>query len=148
MTVTSGNTRAGRREWSALAVLLLPVLLVSMDVSVLYLALPALSAALAPSATELMWITDIYSFLLAGLLITMGALGDRIGRRRLLLVGAGAFGLASVLAAASVNPPMLIAARALLGAAGATLMPATLALVRHLFGDARQRSTCLLYTCV
>ncbi|MCP2165261.1 MFS transporter [Goodfellowiella coeruleoviolacea] len=143
MTVTSGNTRAGRREWSALAVLLLPVLLVSMDVSVLYLALPALSAALAPSATELMWITDIYSFLLAGLLITMGALGDRIGRRRLLLVGAGAFGLASVLAAASVNPPMLIAARALLGAAGATLMPATLALVRHLFGDARQRSTAI-----
>ncbi|MFD7661602.1 MFS transporter [Streptomyces sp. NPDC059788] len=131
--------RAGRREWTALVVLLLPCLLVSMDVSVLYFALPFLSAELAPTGVEQLWIFDVYGFVLAGLLITMGALGDRIGRRRLLLCGAALFGVASVLAAYAQSAPMLIAARAVLGIGGATLMPSTLALIRNLFHDAEQR---------
>jgi DHA2 family multidrug resistance protein-like MFS transporter len=89
--------RAGRREWIGLGVLALPTVLVAMDLTVLYLAVPQLSEDLHPSGSELLWITDIYGFLIAGSLITMGALGDRIGRRRLLLVGAAAFGAASVL---------------------------------------------------
>jgi DHA2 family multidrug resistance protein-like MFS transporter len=132
--------RAGRREWIGLAVIALPCLLYSMDLTVLFLAVPHLSAALRPSSAELLWITDIYGFLLAGLLITMGTLGDRIGRRRLLLLGAAAFGLASLLAAYSTSPGMLIAARALLGVAGATLAPSTLSLLRTMFQDPRQRT--------
>jgi DHA2 family multidrug resistance protein-like MFS transporter len=132
--------RAGRREWVGLAVIALPCLLYSMDLTVLFLAVPHLSAALQPSSTQLLWITDIYGFLLAGLLITMGTLGDRIGRRRLLLLGAAAFGLASLLAAYSTSPGMLIAARALLGVAGATLAPSTLSLLRTMFQDPRQRT--------
>lgn len=135
--------RAGRREWIALTVLLLPLLLVSMDVSVLYFAVPFISKELAPTATEQLWIFDIYGFVLAGLLITMGALGDRIGRRRLLLMGAAAFGAASVLAAYAPNAEMLIVARALLGIGGATLMPSTLALVRNMFHDPGQRATAI-----
>ncbi|GAA2132569.1 MFS transporter [Kitasatospora kazusensis] len=131
---------AGRREWTALAVLLLPLLLVSMDVSVLYFAVPFISQDLAPSSTQQLWIFDIYGFVLAGLLITMGALGDRIGRRRLLLAGALAFGAASVLAAYSGSAGTLIAARALLGIGGATLMPSTLGLIRNMFHDEKQRS--------
>ncbi|HEX6653974.1 MAG TPA: MFS transporter [Thermoleophilaceae bacterium] len=131
---------AGRREWTALAVLALPCLLISMDASVLELAVPVISRDLEPSSTELLWIMDIYGFLLAGSLITMGALGDRIGRRRLLLTGAAAFGGASILAAASTSAPMLIAARALLGVAGATLMPSTLSLIRVIFEDPQERT--------
>ncbi|MFH8632648.1 MFS transporter [Streptomyces lydicus] len=130
---------AGRREWIALAVLLLPCLLVSMDVSVLYFAVPFLTAQLEPSSVQQLWILDVYGFVLAGLLITMGALGDRVGRRKLLLSGALLFGLASGLAAYSGSAEMLIAARALLGVGGATLMPSTLALIRNLFHDAKQR---------
>ncbi|WP_328386992.1 MFS transporter [Streptomyces sp. NBC_00400] len=130
---------AGRREWTALGVLLLPCLLVSMDVSVLYFAVPFLTAELKPSSVQQLWILDVYGFVLAGLLITMGALGDRIGRRKLLLSGALLFGLASGAAAYARSAEMLIAARALLGIGGATLMPSTLALIRNLFHDARQR---------
>ncbi|MGY4954236.1 MFS transporter [Streptomyces nigrescens] len=130
---------AGRREWTALAVLLLPCLLVSMDVSVLYFAVPFLTAELEPSSVQQLWILDVYGFVLAGLLITMGALGDRIGRRKLLLSGALLFGLASGVAAYAQSAEMLIAARALLGIGGATLMPSTLALIRNLFHDAKQR---------
>ncbi|MFF8787098.1 MFS transporter [Streptomyces sp. NPDC015125] len=130
---------AGRREWTALGVLLLPCLLVSMDVSVLYFAVPFLTAELEPSSVQQLWILDVYGFVLAGLLITMGALGDRIGRRKLLLSGALLFGLASGAAAYAQNTEMLIAARALLGIGGATLMPSTLALIRNLFHDAKQR---------
>ncbi|MDH6131854.1 DHA2 family multidrug resistance protein-like MFS transporter [Kitasatospora sp. MAA4] len=136
---TTEHPLAGRREWIALGVLLLPLLLVSMDVSVLYFAVPFISRDLAPSSTQQLWIFDIYGFVLAGLLITMGALGDRIGRRRLLLTGALGFGAGSVLAAYSTSADTLIAARALLGLAGATLMPSTLGLVRNLFHDAKQR---------
>ncbi len=130
---------AGRREWTAFAVLVLPLLLVSMDVSVLYFAIPALTRELDPTATQQLWIFDSYAFALSGLLMTMGSLGDRIGRRRLLLIGATAFGLASVAAAYATTAEMLIAARVLLGIGGATLMPSTLALVRNLFQDDRQR---------
>ncbi|MFF7855850.1 MFS transporter [Streptomyces sp. NPDC007904] len=132
--------RAGRREWTALGVLMLPLLLVSMDVSVLYFAVPEISADLRPTGTQQLWIFDIYAFVLAGLLMTMGSLGDRIGRRRLLLIGAGAFGAASLLAAYARTAETLIAARALLGIGGATLMPSTMALVRTMFTDPTQRA--------
>lgn len=132
--------RAGRREWTALAVLMLPLLLVSMDVSVLYFAIPAISADLEPSGTQQLWIFDIYAFVLAGLLMTMGSLGDRIGRRRLLLIGAVAFGTASLIAAYANSAETLIAARAVLGIGGATLMPSTMALIRTMFTDPGQRA--------
>jgi DHA2 family multidrug resistance protein-like MFS transporter len=137
--VSQATTRAGRREWVGLAVIALPCLLYAMDLTVLNLAVPQLSADLRPSSSQLLWIVDIYGFLAAGSLVTMGALGDRIGRRRLLLAGAAAFGAASVLAAWSTTPAMLIAARALLGVAGATLAPSTLSLIRNLFLDPGQR---------
>ncbi|WP_409061629.1 MFS transporter [Streptomyces sp. SYP-A7185] len=131
--------RAGRKEWTALGVLMLPLLLVSMDVSILYFAIPYISQDLGPSATQQLWILDMYGFVLAGLLITMGALGDRIGRRALILAGAALFGAASVAAAYAHSADLLIAARALLGLGGAALMPSTLALIRNLFRDAKQR---------
>ena len=132
--------RAGRREWIGLAVIALPCLLYSMDLTVLNLAVPHISADLKPSSSQLLWIVDIYGFLVAGSLITMGTLGDRIGRRRLLLIGAGAFGAASILAAFSNSAEMLIATRALLGVAGATLAPSTLSLIRNMFLDPQQRT--------
>jgi DHA2 family multidrug resistance protein-like MFS transporter len=135
--------RATRREWVGLAVIALPCMLYSMDLTVLNLAVPKLSAALQPSSAELLWIVDIYGFLVAGALITMGTLGDRIGRRRLLMIGAAAFGAASVLAAFSTTPALLIAARALLGVAGATLAPSTLSLIRNMFHDAHQRTVAI-----
>ncbi|WP_374058245.1 MFS transporter [Marinitenerispora sediminis] len=130
---------AGPREWLGLAVLTLPVLLIAVDMTVLGFAVPYLSADLAPTGTQLLWIVDLYSFVLAGLLVTMGTLGDRIGRRRLLMIGAAGFGAASLLAALAPSAEVLIAARALLGLAGATLMPSTLSLIRNLFLDRRQR---------
>src|SRR5580704_19735504 len=139
----AAEIRAGGREWTGLAVLLLPLLLVSMDVSVLYFAVPFISSSLAPSSTEQLWIFDIYGFVLAGLLITMGSLGDRVGRRRLLLIGAPAFSLASLGAAYSHTAGQLIAARAVQGIAGATLMPSTLALIRNMFHDEKQRGTAI-----
>jgi MFS transporter, DHA2 family, multidrug resistance protein len=138
--MVQSTLRAGRREWIGLAVLALPCLLYAMDLTVLNLAVPALSADLRPSSTQLLWIVDIYGFVLAGSLVTMGTLGDRIGRRRLLLTGAAAFGICSVLAAFSTSPGMLIGARALLGLAGATLAPSTLSLIRSMFADPRQRT--------
>jgi DHA2 family multidrug resistance protein-like MFS transporter len=139
----SGPLTAGAREWTGLAVLLLPLLLISMDVSVLYFAVPFISRDLEPSSTQQLWIFDIYGFVLAGLLITMGSLGDRIGRRRLLLIGAFCFSLASLGAAYSHSAGDLIAARALQGVAGATLMPSTLALIRNMFHDEKQRRTAI-----
>jgi DHA2 family multidrug resistance protein-like MFS transporter len=137
------RTRATRREWLGLAVLALPTLLLSLDIGVLYLALPNLATDLGASGTQQLWILDIYSFLLAGFLVTMGTLGDRIGRRRVLLIGAAGFGVASVLCAYSTTPEMLIVARALLGVAGATLMPSSMALIRNMFGDPKQMGTAL-----
>jgi MFS transporter, DHA2 family, multidrug resistance protein len=137
------HPKASSREWTGLAVLLLPLLLVSMDVSVLYFAVPFISRDLEPSSTQQLWIFDVYGFVLAGLLITMGSLGDRIGRRRLLLIGALCFSLASLGAAYSHSAGELIAARAVQGVAGATLMPSTLALIRNMFHDEKQRRTAI-----
>lgn len=132
--------RAGRREWWGLAVLILPTLLLALDMTVLHLAAPHLSADLQPTSSQLLWILDIYGFMIAGFLITMGTLGDRIGRRKLLLIGAAAFGVASVLAAFSNSANMLIFTRALLGISGATLMPSTLSLIRKLFEVPSERT--------
>lgn len=131
--------RATSREWIGLAVLALPCLVYAMDLTVLNLALPVLSRELQPSSAQLLWILDIYGFFVAGFLITMGTLGDRIGRRRLLLIGAAFFAVASALAALARTAELLIAARALLGLAGATIAPSTMALIRNMFHDARQR---------
>jgi DHA2 family multidrug resistance protein-like MFS transporter len=131
--------RAGRREWIGLAVLALACVLYVMDLTVLHLAVPSISEDLKPSSTQLLWIIDIYGFMVAGFLVTMGTLGDRIGRRKLLLIGAGAFGVVSLLAAFSTSPEMLILSRALLGIAGATLAPSTLSLIFSMFQDPRQR---------
>jgi DHA2 family multidrug resistance protein-like MFS transporter len=135
--------RAGRREWIGLAVLTLPAMLISMDLTVLHLAVPSISAELKPTSAQLLWIIDIYGFMVAGSLITMGTLGDRIGRRKLLLYGASAFAVASVLAAFSTSAEMLIVTRAILGVAGATLMPSTMSLIRIMFNNAAQRTAAL-----
>ncbi|MET8096089.1 MFS transporter [Streptomyces sp. NPDC005236] len=135
---TEAPRRPGR--WLALCVLVLAVLLVAVDATVLGLATPYISEDLQPSGTQLLWIGDVYSFVIAGLLVSMGSLGDRIGRKRLLLTGATAFGFISVLNAYATTPELMILARALLGVAGATLMPATLALIRNIFHDPRERS--------
>ncbi|MFJ8200525.1 MFS transporter [Streptomyces sp. NPDC096152] len=137
-TVTEAERRPGR--WLALSVLVLAVLLVAVDATVLGLATPYISEDLKPSGTQLLWIGDVYSFVIAGLLVSMGSLGDRVGRKRVLLGGAAAFGAVSVLNAYATTPELMIAARALLGVAGATLMPATLALIRNIFPDPRERS--------
>ncbi|MFS4490786.1 MFS transporter [Dietzia kunjamensis] len=131
------------RRWTALLVLVLPVLLISIDMSVLGIAVPALSADLRPTSNQLLWIIDLYSFLLAGLLIFTGSLGDRIGRKRILMIGAPLFGVASLVAAFSTSPEMLIVGRALLGIGGATLMPSTLGLIRAIFPDRTERRTAI-----
>lgn len=143
ITDDAAAPKAGRREWIGLAVLALPCLLYSMDLTVLNLAVPQLSAALNPSSIQLLWIVDIYGFMVAGALITMGTLGDRIGRRRLLMCGAVAFGAASVFAAFVTTAEMLILARALLGVAAATLAPSTLSLIRNMFHDPQQRTVAI-----
>ena len=140
---TKPTRQAGPREWIGLAVLALACLLYVMDLTVLHLAVPAISEDLHPSSAQLLWIIDIYGFMVAGFLVTMGTLGDRIGRRKLLLIGAAAFGAVSVLAAFSTSSEMLIASRALLGIAGATLAPSTLSLIFAMFEDPRQRSVAI-----
>ncbi|WP_246734603.1 MFS transporter [Chelativorans sp. ZYF759] len=132
--------KATRKDWLGLAVIALPCMLYSMDLTVLNLAVPQIDISLRPSAAQMLWIVDIYGFMVAGALITMGTLGDRIGRRRLLMIGAVAFGAASVLAAFSTSATMLIVARALLGLAAATLAPSTLSLISNMFHDARERT--------
>lgn len=135
--------KASAREWWGLAVLMLPTILVALDMTVLHLAVPHLSADLRPTSSQLLWILDIYGFMIAGFLITMGTLGDRIGRRKVLLFGAFAFGAASVLAAFSTSAQMLIASRTLLGIAGATLMPSTLSLIRNMFHREQERTVAI-----
>ncbi|WP_194922682.1 MFS transporter [Catenulispora pinisilvae] len=127
------------RAWWGLVLLMLPTLLVAMDMTALILALPHLSADLGAGPVQQLWISDSYGLTVAGMVITMGTLGDRIGRRRLLLIGASAFAVLSVVAAFSVSPLMLIIVRALLGVAGATLAPSTLALITNMFGEDRSR---------
>jgi len=138
VTVSEAPPLAGRREWLGLAALLLPTILATMDLNVLFLALPHIAADIGASSTQQLWITDIYGFLIAGFMITMGTLGDRIGRRKVLLIGAAAFAVLSIVAAYSTSPEMLIVARALLGIAGATLMPSCLALIMSMFKDPKQ----------
>ncbi len=131
---------AGRKEWVGLSVLLLAALVYVMDLTVLHLAVPEISRDLEPSSTQLLWIIDVYGFMVAGALILMGTLGDRLGRRRLLMIGAATFGVTSLLAAFSTSAEMLIVSRALLGISGATLAPSTLSLIFHMFEDPKQRS--------
>ena len=138
--MTPVENPATRREWLGLAVLMLPTVLLALDMTVLHLAAPHLSADLQPTSAELLWILDIYGFMIAGFLVTMGTLGDRIGRRKLLLAGATAFGAASALAAFASTAEMLIASRAVLGIAGATLMPSTLSLLRNMFQVEQERT--------
>ncbi|MBB6118868.1 MFS transporter [Nocardiopsis algeriensis] len=141
MSTATSESRATARTWVGLALLLIPALLVSMDLSVLFVAAPAITEALAPTSAQWLWMMDIYGFVLAGLLVTMGALGDRIGRRKLLLGGALLFGAASALLSLAPTAELFIAGRALLGVAGATLAPSTLSLIRDMFTDPRRRST-------
>ncbi|HEY6739452.1 MAG TPA: MFS transporter [Actinopolymorphaceae bacterium] len=137
----ASTPHATGRTWCGLIVLVLPALLTSMDVSVLFVAGPAIAETLRPTATQWLWAMDVYGFVLAGLLITMGSLGDRIGRRTLLLAGALCFGGSSALLAWAPGPELLIAARALMAVGGATLAPSTLALIRALFAHEDQRRT-------
>jgi len=137
--ISAPAARATTRTWLALAVLMLPTLLVSIDNTVLSFALPSIARDLRPSATDQLWIVDAYPLVLAGLLVAMGNLGDRFGRRRMLMIGASGFGLVSVLAAFAPDATLLIAARVLLGFFGAMIMPSTLSLLRSLFQDRRQR---------
>ena len=134
-SLSDAPVRSYPRRWWGVAVLALAVIILAIDMTVLNFALPAISRDLDPSGTQMLWIVDIYAFVIATLLITMGTLGDRIGRRRLLLWGIAGFGAASLLAAYSVSPMMLIVARALQGVAGATLMPSTLSLIKAMFPD-------------
>jgi DHA2 family multidrug resistance protein-like MFS transporter len=139
-SIESGAGKATRREWIGLLILSIACLIYSMDLSVLFLAIPAIVRDLDPSATQLLWINDIYGFMVAGFLVTMGTLGDRIGRRKVLLLGAAFFGAASIFAAFARTADMLILARALLGIAGATIAPSTLSLVVNLFRDESERN--------
>ena len=140
MMSISQTSRAGPKQWIGLAVIALPCMLYAMDLTVLNLALPAISEQFNPTGPQLLWIVDIYGFLVAGALIPMGTLGDRIGRRKLLLCGAAFFAAASMIAAFSKSTGMLIVTRAVMGLAGATLAPSTLSLIRNMFLDAEQRT--------
>lgn len=140
---TDVPAQAGTRQWLGLAVLLLPTVLLFLTMTVLFLATPYIAADLAPSSGQLLWINDIYGFVMAGFLVTMGTLGDRLGRRRLLLAGAALFGAASVVAAFAPSAEVLIGARALMGLGAAAVMPATLSLITTMFRDDRQRATAI-----
>ncbi|MGC9376794.1 MFS transporter [Streptomyces sp. MH13] len=142
-TYRTPGKAAGTRQWLGLALLLLPVTLMTADLGVLWLATPYLTADLSPSGAEVLWITDIYGFLTAGTLVIMGTLGDRIGRRKLLMTGSAGFVLASLAAAYATSPEVLIGARAVLGVAGAAVLPSTLALISHMFTDPRRRATAI-----
>lgn len=141
MTTRSATppTTTPRRSWVALAVLTLPVMLIAIDNTVLAFALPAIAADFRPAASTQLWIVDVYSLVLAALLVAMGSLGDRIGRRRLLLIGAGGFAIVSAVAAFAPTAEMLVLARAVLGFFGAMLMPSTLSLIRNIFTEASAR---------
>lgn len=140
MPIPSARSLSPRSRWLGLTVLTLPVILTSMDVTILHIAIPTITRELNPGPGLTLWILDSYGFLLAGLLIVMGNIGDRIGRRRLLLIGAAVFGAASALAAFAPTPEVLVAARALMGVGGATLMPSTLSLIRNMFTDPGERT--------
>ncbi|MCH1866061.1 MFS transporter [Nocardioides sp. CFH 31398] len=137
------DTPAHPRRWAGLAVLSASLLLVVMDVTILNVALPAITADLRPDSVQLLWMVDAYPLVLAGLLVTVSALGDRWGRKRMLLAGFSVFGLASTLVLLADSPEAVIAVRALLGVGGAMIMPSTLSMIRTLFADPRERATAL-----
>ncbi|QSB14846.1 MFS transporter [Natronosporangium hydrolyticum] len=137
-TGTRSSHRAGWRQWLGLLLLVLPMLALATDLTVLFLAMPSIAGDLSPGTSQMLWIVHVYGFFIGGFLITMGRLGDRVGRRRLLLIGTAAFGILSLIAAYSVSAEMLIVVRALLGIAGATLMPSAYSLLRNLFHHPRQ----------
>ncbi|GAA2391937.1 MFS transporter [Nonomuraea africana] len=139
----TAHPRAGAREWLGLTVLLLPTVLLFLAMTVLFLATPHIAADLQPSGAQLLWINDIYGFMMAGLLVAMGTVGDRIGRRKVLLFGAAAFGVASVAAAFAPGADLLIAARAVMGVGAAAVMPSTLSLISNMFRDDRQRASAI-----
>jgi MFS transporter, DHA2 family, multidrug resistance protein len=141
--VTAPAQRAGAKEWLGLSILLLPTILLFLTMTVLFLATPQIAADLQPSSSQVLWINDIYGFMMAGLLVAMGTLGDRVGRRRVLLFGAVAFGAASTVAAFSSSVELLIASRAVMGLGAAAVMPATLSLISNMFQNARQRATAI-----
>jgi len=139
VSVDDAPPKATAKSWVGLAVLVLPLLLITIDGTVLILGLPAISAELSPTGVEQLWMIDVYSLVLAGLLVAMSTVGERFGRRRSLLIGAVVFSIASVAGALATAPWMLIGARALLGVGGAIMMPSTLSLVRNMFLDRQQR---------
>ncbi|MFG2673940.1 MFS transporter [Streptomyces sp. NPDC048445] len=133
----------GANRWVVLVVLCLSLLLVALDATVLHVAVPAVTEDLRPSAVGLLWIVDAYPLVCASLLILFGTLGDRVGRRRVLLLGYALFGVASAVAAMADSAGVLIAARALLGVGGAMIMPATLSILRQVFPDRRERAVAI-----
>ncbi|MFI6643412.1 MFS transporter [Streptomyces sp. NPDC050504] len=146
-TTTAGAPRravgGGANRWVVLVVLCVSLLLVALDATVLHVAMPSVTEDLRPSSTALLWIVDAYPLVCAALLILFGTLGDRVGRRRVLLLGYALFGVASAIAALAETPGVLIAARALLGVGGAMIMPATLSILRAVFPDRRERATAI-----
>lgn len=134
------STKATWKEWFGLAVLTLAVFMLATDMSILYLAMPTIAADLEPTATQMLWIIHVGELLAVGFALTMGRMGDNIGRRRLLVIGVSVYGLASLLAAFSTSALMLILVRALLGIATATIMPSTMSLFRNMFKDPKQFS--------
>ncbi|UQA96271.1 MFS transporter [Streptomyces halobius] len=151
-TTTSGSGRTtgvprlsggGVNRWTVLIVLCVSLLFVALDTTILYVAVPSVTEDLRPGPVELLWIVDVYPLIAASLLILFGTLGDRVGRRRILLLGYGLFGLASAVAALAPNPQVLMVARALLGIGGAMIMPATLSILRQVFPDRRERAVAI-----
>ncbi|KYK13002.1 MULTISPECIES: MFS transporter [Streptomyces] len=140
MTRQHAHTSPGLRAWLGLVVILGPVLLVSMDGSILFLAMPSITEAISPTAEQALWMLDIYGFAVGSLLVAFGSIGDRYGRLKLLMIGAAVFGVGSTGAAFAPTPELLIACRALMGVAGATLLPSALAVLSELFPDPKQRA--------
>ncbi|WP_328546467.1 MFS transporter [Streptomyces platensis] len=136
-------SRGGANRWTVLIVLCVSLLFVALDTTILYVAVPSVTEDLRPGPVELLWIVDVYPLIAASLLILFGTLGDRVGRRRVLLLGYGLFGLASAAAALAPNPQILMVARALLGIGGAMIMPATLSILRQVFPDRRERAVAI-----
>jgi DHA2 family multidrug resistance protein-like MFS transporter len=141
--VPDHTDQATRRDWAGLIVLLMPTLLLTTDLGLLWLAAPAMATDLSATSTELLWINDAYGFATAPLLILFGNLGDRLGRRRMVLAGAAGFLVASVLAALASDPWVVVAARALLGVSGAAILPATLGLISATFREPGQRRSAI-----
>jgi len=140
MTDASLSRPVDQKAWLGLMAVLPLVLMVAMDGSILYLAMPRVTSALTPTADQALWILDIYGFVVGSLLITFGNIGDRCGRLKLIMAGAVVFGVGSLGAAYAQTPETLIAFRALMGLGGATLLPSGLAIVSALFPDPRLRA--------